>query len=109
MGLWEPCCQFFSYIGQFGFCSKIRPFHWIVVVVVQFFAAVCIANESPAFSPHGIVVDAVGCDGWMIPFSGWIFQQRDDAFAIEVIADWQAAEFAESRIDIDEIDSAVAL
>ena len=59
IGFWEVFFQSFDHLGmrQFRFfIGKVCPFMGIVLVIVKFFAAVCVTDVAPTPVSDGMVV-----------------------------------------------------
>ena len=51
--------------------------------VVEFFGAILVTDVAPVAGADGMVAAALGHEGGTIPFGLGVFQQRDEALAIQ--------------------------
>ena len=56
MAFRQPGRQLFLHRCELGLAGQICPFLRIIVVVVEFFASVFVANQSPTFRSYGVVL-----------------------------------------------------
>lgn len=60
--------------GEFFFVREVVPFFGIIVVVVEFFAVVEVADVAPAFGAEGELGDVVAGEGGMVPVCGRVLE-----------------------------------
>ena len=72
--------------------------------VIQLFGPVRPAYVVVAVAGNGVVAIAVGRDHWPVPLSNGVFQQRHEARALNVFRHWQACEFCQGGVEIEQRD-----
>ena len=80
------------------------PLIRIVAVVVEFFVAVGIADVAPALGAEGVIALAVSGEGGASPFERRVFEQRDEAGAVERGDGRKRAQFVERGKEVDGAD-----
>ena len=69
--------QLFFYFIVFREFCQVFPFELVVVMVVEFFGAVGVADVAESFGPEGVVVSAKGGQGGCVPGCVWVFEQGE--------------------------------
>jgi len=90
------------------FSDEVGPFVGILDHVVEFFAAVGVANVTPTFGADAVVVVIVGGDGGAVSLGGGVLELREEAESFEVCGGLAAGEDAEGGVDVEEFGGLVA-
>ena len=98
----EPAAVGREGFAVFGLGGEVGPLVGIVLMVVEFFAAVGVLDVAPAFGADSVVALVVGGDGGAGAGGLGIFELGKEADAFEVVARGEAAEFDEGGIEIKE-------
>ncbi len=72
----------------FGLTSQIRPFVWIIAMIVKLLGTVCIADIAPMFAADGVVISFVSRDRRSVPGCLGIFQQGSKTGPFQTLARW---------------------
>ena len=91
-----------------GFIREVGPFVGIVLVVVEFLAAISVTDVAPFLGTDGVVLKAVSGDGGGCPFGRRSSQKFPDACAFDMFGNWESCEIAKCWIDAHEVDGAFA-
>ena len=78
---WEILGEFVGFPAMcFGHwvVGEVSPFVGIAGVVVELFASIRVLNVAPVFGSDAVVPGAMGGDGGLSAFFGWVFQLRDE-------------------------------
>ncbi len=90
-------------LGVFGLGGEVRPFVFVVAVVVELLAAVGVTDVAPAVGADGVVVLTEGRDRRVRPCGFRICQQRADVESFDPRRLWHAGERTKRGIDAHEI------
>lgn len=101
-GFWDPLFVGGDNVFEAGLADEVGPFVGVLDHVVEFFAAVGVANVAPVFGADAVVVVVVGGDGGSVSFGGGVFELREETEAFEVRGGGIAGEDAEGGVDVEE-------
>jgi len=95
VGFGQPLRQVRFHGRELRLAGQVGPLVWIVLVIVEFLAAIGITDITPAFGAHGMVASTMRGESGLVPGALGIIQQRHEAHAVKIRHRRQLAEFVE--------------